>query len=109
MESKVFYRDSIKTRDLGKGVKRTVLAYNDDLMIVEVEFEAGSAGAPHTHQHVQNTYVKEGVFQFTIEGNVVLVHQGDSISFPSNVEHGTLCIEKGTLLDVFTPKRDDFL
>ena len=27
----------------------------------------------------------------------------------SGLLHGTLCLEKGTLLDVFTPKRDDFL
>ena len=27
----------------------------------------------------------------------------------SGLPHGTLCLEKGTLLDVFTPKRDDFL
>ena len=28
---------------------------------------------------------------------------------PSGVEHGTVCLEAGKLVDVFSPKREDFL
>jgi len=28
---------------------------------------------------------------------------------PGGLVHGTECLEKGVLLDIFTPKRDDFL
>ena len=34
---------------------------------------------------------------------------GDSIVVPSGLPHGTVCLEKGVLLDVFTPLREDFL
>ena len=109
MEAKVVFHEDAPLRDLGGGVSRRVLAYSEQLMIVEVNFEAGGAGAIHTHPHCQNTYVKEGRFRFTIDGKDVEVAAGDTIAFPGNMPHGTLCLEKGTLLDIFTPMREDFL
>ena len=109
MKSKVFPYESIKTQDLGGGVSRKVLAYCQEMMIVEVSFEKGGVGTVHKHSHIQNTYVKEGKFEFSIEGEVVTVSPGDTITFASNAEHGTLCLEKGVLIDIFTPMREDFL
>ena len=34
---------------------------------------------------------------------------GDSLAFTPNLPHGTVCIETGTLLDIFTPMREDFI
>ena len=104
----VFYKDAA-LNDLGGGTSRRVLAYTENLMIVEVNFEAGSVGSVHTHPHCQNTYVKSGRFRFTIDGEPVEVGPGDTIAFPSNIPHGTLCLEPGTLLDIFTPMREDFV
>lgn len=59
--------------------------------------------------HEQITYVIEGVFDFTSDGETKRVAAGDSIYFPPNVLHGTVCVEKGKLLDVFTPCREEFI
>ena len=109
MNANVVFNADIPLSELGGGVSRKVLAYNDQMMIVEVHFQAGAVGAVHTHPHVQSTYVKSGRFRFTIEGEPVEVTQGDTIAFPSNAEHGTLCLEEGVLLDIFTPMRKDFV
>ena len=104
----VFHKDAV-LNDLGGGTSRRVLAYTENLMIVEVNFEAGSVGSVHTHPHCQNTYVQSGRFRFTIDGEPVEVGPGDTLAFPSNIPHGTLCLEPGTLLDIFTPMREDFV
>ncbi|MBR3875055.1 MAG: cupin domain-containing protein [Clostridia bacterium] len=109
MNANVVFNADIPLCDLGGGVSRKVLAYNDQMMIVEVHFQGGGVGAVHTHPHVQSTYVQSGRFRFTIEGESVEVAQGDTIAFPSNVEHGTLCLEEGVLLDIFNPMRKDFV
>ena len=109
MEAKVVFHADVPLKDLGGGVSRRVLAYSDQLMIVEVNFEKGGTGSVHTHPHYQNTYVRSGKFRFTIDGKEVEVAEGDTIAFPSNIPHGTLCLEKGTLLDIFTPMREDFV
>ena len=109
MNAKVIYANDIPLTDLGGGVTRRVLAYQEQLMIVEVNFEVGGVGSVHTHPHCQNTYVKSGRFRFTIDGEPVEVGPGDTIAFPPDIPHGTLCLEAGTLLDVFTPMREDFI
>jgi len=109
MEATIVYNHEVPLSDQGGGVSRKVLAYNDQLMIVEVHFEKGGVGSMHTHPHLQSTYVQSGKFRFTIDGKDVEVAQGDTIAFPSDIPHGTVCLEAGVLLDIFNPMRKDFV
>ena len=109
MNANVVFEKDVPVRDLGGGVTRRVLAYTDKLMLVEVNFETGGMGSVHTHPHSQNSFVKSGRFRFTVDGEAVEVGPGDTLAFPPDVPHGTLCLEAGTLLDIFTPMREDFV
>ena len=109
MKGIVRYRSDVAALPLGGGVERTVLAYDDRLMAAEVGFETGAKGALHTHPHTQLSYVLSGSFRYTVEDESFLLNPGDSVVVPAGTPHGTFCLEKGVLLDVFTPKRDDFL
>ena len=104
----VYYKDA-QIQDLGGGVSRRVFAYTPTLMTVAVSFEKGSVGALHSHPHCQNTYILSGRFRFTVDGKEVEVAEGDTLAFPANSIHGSLCLEAGTLLDTFTPMREDFI
>lgn len=95
--------------ELGRGVKRKILAHGDALMQVEVHFKQGAQGASHSHIHTQTSYVLEGAFAFAIDGQKSIVRRGDTVYMPSGVEHGCVCLEAGVLLDVFAPQREDFL
>lgn len=94
----------------GDGVTRQVLADHADLMVVAFRFDAiGAIGALHDHPHVQSTYVEQGRFRFTIGKETRDVGPGDSFVIPSGITHGCVCLEPGTLVDCFTPRREDFL
>lgn len=95
--------------DADPGVTRQVLADHPDLMVVAFNFEKQAEGKLHNHPHVQSTFVKSGKFVFTVDGVETEVGPGDSFVIPTNVFHGCVCIEPGTLIDSFTPRRDDFL
>lgn len=88
---------------------REVLAHSPELMLVRFSFQPGDEGAPHSHPHVQSTYVRSGRFRFTVAGDSFEVGPGDAFVIPSAAEHGCVCIEAGELIDSFTPRRDDFL
>lgn len=109
MKSKVRPYSEVAPHELGGGVTRRVLAWLPEQMMVEVCFEQGAIGAEHTHPHTQCTYVLEGEFDFTVDGRVYRVRRGDTLAFASGERHGCICVEKGKLLDVFTPMREDFL
>lgn len=91
------------------GVTRKILTYSDELMMCEITFEKGARGNVHSHEHLQITYIAEGSFEFTIDGETQIVNKGDSVYMPSNSVHGVVCLEAGKLVDVFNPMRKDFL
>jgi quercetin dioxygenase-like cupin family protein len=93
----------------GKGIKRKILGYDEQLMMVLVDFNKGAVGSLHKHHHRQVTYVSKGKFETIIGKEKKILKEGDSFFIPPGVEHGVICIEKGTLIDVFTPTREDFL
>ena len=95
--------------EAGVGVRRRVLAHTPQAMTVEVEFQAGSVGDPHSHEHVQTIFCAAGRFKFTVEDEDVTISAGESLIIPSNAVHGCVALEQGKLIDSFTPRRDDFL
>ena len=106
----MFVKNSeISLTELGGGVSRKILAYDESLMSVEVRFEKGAVGAVHTHPHVQISYVLEGRFEAVIDGESRIIEKGDTYITPPNAPHGVVCLEAGALLDIFTPMRADFL
>ena len=104
----VFYKD-IEGVPASQGVIRKVLAHCDVLMCVENSFETGAVGALHSHPHTQVTYVAEGRFRFTIGNETREVSRGDTLCKQNGVTHGCVCLEKGILVDFFTPMRKDFV
>lgn len=109
MEAKVVYRKDVQEKDLGGGVYRSVLAYNKDMMVVEMRLEKGGKVPEHSHPHVQSSCVRSGRFCFTIAGEPVEVAEGDTIAFPSGVKHSVECLESGALTEIFAPMREDFI
>ena len=95
--------------ELGGGQRRKIRAYNENAMLVEVSFDTGAVGAAHSHPHTQISYVLDGEFTYTIEGNTRTMKKGDSIVVDGGKVHGCACVKAGTLLDIFTPMREDFV
>ena len=103
------YKNETVLEDLGNGVNRRILAHGGTMMAVEVNFTKGAVGPMHSHPHEQLTCVLSGRFSFTIDGVTKEVSAGDTLYKKPHVEHGCVCLEAGTLLDTFTPQREDFL
>ena len=98
-----------ETTVLAPGNTRRVLIHTPELMQVEFGFDKGAVGALHSHPHIQVSYVAEGSFEVTIDGTTEIVGEGGSFIVPSGLVHGVVALEKGRLVDVFTPMRADFL
>lgn len=91
------------------GVRRKIFAPGKSVMMMEVHFEKGSVGSEHSHPHEQMTYCLTGKFQFTIDGETYELKAGETLRIPCHSTHGAVALEKGALLDVFTPLREDLL
>ena len=101
--------NDVNWTNVGEGMRRKVLAYNQEIMTVEVEFDEGGVGKDHSHPHAQISYVLSGEFTYHIEGEARTMKVGDSIVVDGGKIHGCACLKAGTLLDIFTPMREDFV
>lgn len=90
------------------GVKRRIREDGEKLMLVEVTFEAGAAVPEHAHVHEQVSYVASGRMAFTVSGEETELKAGESLLLPSNVLHSARALEASTVLDSFSPPREDF-
>lgn len=109
MENRIICKNSTNWEDVAPGLSRQIMSFNDNLMIVKVKFERGSIGTLHTHPHTQGCYVAEGRFEVEIGTQKHILEKGDTFLAESGIPHGVICLEAGMLIDIFTPKRDDFL
>ncbi len=93
-----------------EGVTRKLMATGKDMMMTEVCVKAHVATPPHKHVHEQVSYIAKGSFDVICGEETFVANQGDSIWFPSNVEHGvTARDEDSIIIDIFNPIRKDFL
>lgn len=108
--SKVFIANKeITWETVDNGVRRKIMAWDDKLMLVRVEFEKGGIGSLHQHHHSQITHVESGIFEVEIGSEKKILSSGDAFYIPPNVMHGAVCHEAGVLIDVFSPMREDFI
>ncbi len=95
--------------DIEPGIQRKVMAHNEHMMLVKVQFSQGAVGTLHHHPHTQASYVSKGKFEVSISDSKKILQAGDVYFVPSHEVHGVICLEDGELIDVFNPAREDFL
>ena len=93
----------------GEGVCRQIMAYDGQVMLVQVKFVKGAIGLPHEHFHSQASFVVSGKFEVEIGEQKKVLSAGDSFYVEPDMRHGVVCLEAGVLIDTFTPMRLDFL
>jgi quercetin dioxygenase-like cupin family protein len=101
--------EEIPWENVAPGIQRQIFGYDEKIMLAKVKFEKKAIGSLHTHYHSQATYVESGVFELSIGNEKKILKTGDGYFVPPHVIHGCVCIEPGTLIDVFSPLREDFL
>lgn len=107
------YYDNTATpwTELGGGIRRKIVGHTPELMSVLVQFDADAVGVPHAHEaHDQIAFVVSGAFEVEVAGAKKVLRAGDAFTAPRLHTHGVIALEAGsTLLDQFSPRRDDYL
>lgn len=102
--------DSVDWTEVQPGVCRLVLGYGSDLLVARVVFQAGVSAGSHSHpDHDQSSYVASGIFEVRVGSSTRILKAGDGFFVPRGVEHDTLCVEAGELVDTFSPCRLDMI
>ena len=105
--------DVVKAQDDGMsvpepGLRRQVLSYSQNMMLVRHRMVKGWVGVKHSHPHEQMVYILRGRIVFEYPGGQFEADPGDSFIVPGDVTHQAWALEDSEVLDIFTPFREDY-
>jgi quercetin dioxygenase-like cupin family protein len=83
--------------------------HTENLTIARLQIAKDAVVPEHSHVNEQVATVERGALRFTIAGQDLVVAAGQSVAIPSNVPHSVVALEDTTVVDVFSPRRDDWL
>jgi quercetin dioxygenase-like cupin family protein len=96
-----------ETVEAVEGVYLTQLAATDSMSVQHFHIEPGATVPEHSHPHEQSGWVYEGSLVFLVDGEEVLVSDGDSYGIPGGEPHAAEnradVAVKG--VDIFSPPR----
>jgi quercetin dioxygenase-like cupin family protein len=78
-------------------------------MIAQIYLKRGALIPMHAHDSEQMTYILQGALRFLVDGEEVIVREGEVLHIPGNVRHQAEALEDTFELDVFSPVRMEWL
>ncbi len=97
----------IKPKEIAPGfLSKFIHTKNNTFNFIEVK--AGSTVPLHQHVHEQLSFVLEGKFELTVNGEAQILEPGLFAVISPNDVHGGTAITDCKLIDVFNPVREDY-
>ncbi len=95
--------------DIAPGIKRRAIATGATMYQMRAELTAGSRLPEHRHAQEQIAHVIKGRMKLIVAGVPHELAAGAAFYLASNVPHGVETIEDTTVIDTFSPPREDYL
>ncbi|MDQ3415067.1 MAG: cupin domain-containing protein [Verrucomicrobiota bacterium] len=95
--------------DIAPGIKRRTIATGASMYQMRAELTAESVLPEHMHPQEQIAHVIKGRMKLIVAGVPHELAAGDAFYLASNVRHGVETLDDTTVIDTFSPPRDDYL
>ncbi|GAA0227239.1 cupin domain-containing protein [Haladaptatus pallidirubidus] len=91
------------------GVYLAQLAAGEKMSIQHFRIEPGAMVPEHSHEHEQTGFIHSGALTFTVDGEEIVIGDGDSYAIPGDEPHSAKNEgdEPVRGIDIFSPPRLD--
>jgi quercetin dioxygenase-like cupin family protein len=96
--------DELSLEKVTEMVSRKMIAGTRQTM-AQVYLKRGALVPLHAHDSEQLTYVLQGALRFVVNGEEVVVQEGEVLHIPSGMPHQAEALDDTFELDVFSPPR----
>lgn len=103
-----FRWDEIELEKVTEMISRKIVSGEKE-MLAQIYLKKGALVPVHEHESEQISYVLQGALRFLIDGEEIIIREGDVLHIPSMVPHQAEALEDTFELDVFSPIRQDWL
>jgi len=103
-----YHWDSVEKEQMNPHLVRQVI-HGDHMTIARLELKKGAFVPQHSHHNEQVSMVQSGRIKFNLDGVEHTVGAGETVRIPPNVPHFVEVIEDCVVLDLFSPRREDWI
>jgi len=96
-------------KEIISGISIKSLNYGTNSIMVEFRLTKGALLPEHNHTPEQTGYLVKGSMRLFIDGKAKVIKPGDSWNIESNVRYKAEILEDSIAIEVFSPKRDDYI
>jgi quercetin dioxygenase-like cupin family protein len=96
-------------RELLPGVELKTVAHGERTLMGKFKIAEGAVIPVHSHPQEQTGYLVTGRLRFDIDGEEITVEPGSGWCLEPNLPHGATALEDCVVIEVFSPRRDDYL
>jgi quercetin dioxygenase-like cupin family protein len=100
--------DEIALEKITEMISQKIVAGERE-MLAQIYLKRGAQVPMHSHESEQMTYVLQGAIRFLVDGEEVIVREGEVLHIPARAPHQAEALEDTFELDVFSPVRRDWL
>jgi quercetin dioxygenase-like cupin family protein len=81
----------------------------ENATVSQLFLKKGAAVPRHSHMNEQYSWIISGSLKFVFDGREILVGAGDVLVIPPNVPHSAVALEDTVDVDIFAPRREDWI
>ena len=100
--------DEIALEKVTEMISRKIVSGERE-MLAQIYLKRGALVPIHTHDSEQMTYILQGALRFLIDGEEIIVREGEVLHIPSRLPHQAEALEDTLELDVFSPVRAEWM
>jgi quercetin dioxygenase-like cupin family protein len=96
--------DELALEKVTEMISRKVIA-GERSMLAQIYLKRGAVVPTHAHESEQLTFVLQGALKFLVDGEEIVVREGEVLHIPSGIAHQAEALEDTFDLDVYSPVR----
>ena len=81
----------------------------ENATISQLLLKKGAVVPRHSHMNEQYSWIISGTLKFIFDDREILVGAGDILVIPPNVPHSAVAVEDTVDVDIFAPRREDWI
>ena len=85
------------------------MIHSETMTIARIVLRKGAAVPEHSHANEQISTVESGSAKFVLAGVATIVRAGETMHIPALVPHSVEALEDSVAVDVFSPRREDWI
>jgi len=99
---------TMEIEQLNEKLSRQMIS-GENATISQLLLKKGATVPRHSHMNEQYSWIISGALNFVFDDREILVGAGEILLIPANVAHSAVALEDTVDVDIFAPRREDWI